>query len=76
MIHIEVPLSNRVEMLSNVKEALVSAYPRIMDDGCSRARLVACKRTNGTLKLTYEQFESDWEVSTKTRDIRHFRLAS
>jgi len=76
MIHIEVPLSNRVEMLSNVKKALVSAYPRIMRDGCNRARLVAYKRTDGTLKLTYEQFESDWEVSTKTRDVRHFRLAS
>ena len=75
MIHIEVPLSNRVEMLSNVKKALVSAYPRIMRDGCNRARLVAYKRTDGTLKLTYEQFESDWEADIRTTGIANFRLA-
>ena len=76
MIHMEIPLSNREQMLSNAKKALVSACPDIMNVGCKRARLVEYKKTKGALKLAYEQFESDWEVSTKTRDIRHVRLTS
>ena len=75
MIYIEIPLSNREQMLSNAKKALVSACPDIMNVGCKRARLVEYKKTKGALKLTYEQFESDWEADIRTTGIANFRLA-
>ena len=74
IIQIEVPLSNKAEMLSNAKEALISAYPQIMKVGSYRARLVEYKKSERTLKLTYKLFDS--ELECRTTDVQPFQLAS